>query len=148
MIKLLIFVLVSYISTQQAPNLPNVILSGEPRVISRRILHVDLRTAEQLSHPDHPEYTRQRVNVRQEPSPTSGDSPCNMQTKLRPVTVYKRILRPARVVGGGIDPSSLQPTGEAIEVETWTSIRQGPQNQQEFRNQEGSQNQQQGTSCK
>ncbi|EFO94417.1 hypothetical protein CRE_13328 [Caenorhabditis remanei] len=119
----------------------------------RQILTIVSRTAEQLSHPDHPEYTRQRVNVGQEPSPTSGDSPCNnIRTRLRPVTVYKRILRPARVVGGGVDPSSLQPTGEAIEVETWTSIRQGQQNQQEFQNeqgtQEGSLNQQQGTSCK
>ncbi|KAF1761109.1 hypothetical protein GCK72_009363 [Caenorhabditis remanei] len=122
---LLLSVLLPCVSSQLVQNYPNVILTGQPRVVARRILNVDMKTAQQLALPDDQEHIRYRVNVlnRQE-LPQPEETPYLTQERT-PVMVYRRILRPARITftGDGVATDSWQGTSDAVEMESWTLNR-------------------------
>ncbi|CAA80147.1 uncharacterized protein CELE_ZK512.7 [Caenorhabditis elegans] len=104
-------------------SIPNVILTGEPRVVARRILNVDMKAAQQLALPDDQQHVRYQVNVvRNQENPSDSTYLTGERT---PVTVYRRILRPARITftGDGVITDSWQGTSDAVEMESWTLNR-------------------------
>ncbi|CAL2036740.1 unnamed protein product [Caenorhabditis brenneri] len=122
---IIVFVLfINYTFSQIIQSIPNVILTGEPRVVARRILNVDMKTAQQLALPDDNQHIRYRVNVlenQQIPPAEQG----YLTEERRPVTIYTRILRPARITftGDGVATDHWQGTSDAVEMESWTLNR-------------------------
>ncbi|CCD69617.1 uncharacterized protein CELE_F43C11.3 [Caenorhabditis elegans] len=117
---LIIFsILISYISSQA---IPNVVLTGEPRVIARRILNVDMKTAQQLVHPDNQMHVKYQVNVVKNPENLATESSGYITEERTPVTIYRRILRPARITFNEdrVVTDNVQGTSDAVEMESWT----------------------------
>ncbi|CAO4370638.1 unnamed protein product [Caenorhabditis nigoni] len=122
----LYLILVSCVSyaVSQSQSIPNVILYGEPRVIARRIINADLNTARQLALPDDKEHIRYRVNVVDNDKLPQTES-TYLTGERTPVTVYRRILRPARITftGDSVVTDSWQGTSDPVELESWTLNR-------------------------
>ncbi|CAD6191243.1 unnamed protein product [Caenorhabditis auriculariae] len=94
-------------------DLPNVVLSGEPRVIARRILRGEVGQVQQDVVSREPQHVR--INVQESGGVPQGGAGSEYQQGPSgqpsgiPVVVYRRILRPAR----------LQFNGKPIVTDQW-----------------------------